>query len=125
MQFGIIIALIVMAAIIVVAGILTGIALKDKIVERLKKWGVISEAVISKKKLTRWIAEAETNGQAVHLSVEELDALDEMEDDELVMADLKKNGKIGKVTRIKGEEGISQSLKNLLDEKDGMIIMEG
>lgn len=124
MQFGIIIAMLIIAVIILVAGLLTGSKLKAKVVERLKKWGVHSEAVIDKKRLTRWIAEAEKNGEATHLSVDQLDALDQMDDEELVMADLKKNGKIGKVTRIKGQEGLQKELGRFMDKNNGMVIME-
>ena len=124
MSLGIIIAMLVIAAVVSVVGLLTGIKLKEKVVERLKKWGVISEAVIDKKRLMRWIRDAEKNGENTHLSVDQLDALDQMGEDELVLADLKKNGKIGKVSRLKGDEGMHQSLSRFMDEHDGMIIME-
>lgn len=124
MPLGIIIAMLVIAAVVTIVGLLTGMKLKEKVVERLKKWGVISEAVIDKKRLITWIRNAEKNGETTHLSVDQLDALDKMGDDELVLADLKKNGKIGKVSRLKGEEGMHQNLRQFMEEHDGMIIME-
>ena len=124
MSLGIIIAMLVIAAVVTIVGLLTGMKLKEKVVERLKKWGVISEAVIDKKRLITWIRNAENNGETTHLSVDQLDALDKMGDDELVLADLKKNGKIGKVSRLKGEEGMHQNLRQFMEEHDGMIIME-
>ena len=124
MSLGIIIAMLVIAAVVTIVGLLTGMKLKEKVVERLKKWGVISEAVIDKKRLMRWIQDAEKNGENTHLSVDQLDALDKMGDDELVLADLKKNGQIGKVSRLKGEEGMHQNLRRFMEEHDGMISME-
>ena len=124
MSLGIIIAMLVIAAVVTIVGLLTGMKLKEKVVERLKKWGVISEAVIDKKRLITWIRNAEKNGENTHLSVDQLDALDKMEEDELVLADLKKNGKIGKVSRLKGDEGMHQNLRRFMEEHDGMIIME-
>ena len=124
MSLGIIIAMLVIAAVVTIVGLLTGMKLKEKVVERLKKWGVISEAVIDKKRLMRWIQDAEKNGENTHLSVDQLDALDKMGEDELVLADLKKNGKIGKVSRLKGEKGMHQNLRRFMEEHDGMIIME-
>ena len=124
MSLGIIIAMLVIAAVVTIVGLLTGMKLKEKVVERLKKWGVISEAVIDKKRLITWIRNAEKNGETTHLFVDQLDALDKMGDDELVLADLKKNGKIGKVSRLKGEEGMHQNLRQFMEEHDGMIIME-
>ena len=59
MSLGIIIAMLVIAAVVTIVGLLTGMKLKEKVVERLKKWGVISEAVIDKKRLMRWIQDAE------------------------------------------------------------------
>ena len=109
MSLGIIIAMLVIAAVVTIVGLLTGMKLKEKVVERLKKWGVISEAVIDKKRLITWIRNAEKNGETTH---------------ELVLADLKKNGKIGKVSRLKGEEGMHQNLRQFMEEHDGMIIME-
>ena len=123
MSLGIIIAMLVIAAAVTIVGLLTGMKLKEKVVERLKKWGVISEAVIDKKRLMRWIQDAEKNGENTHLSVDQLDALDKMGEDELVLADLKKNGKIGKVSRLKGEKGMHQNLRRFREEHDGMIIM--
>ena len=124
MSLGIIIAMLVIAAVVTIVGLLTGMKLKEKVVERLKKWGVISEAVIDKKRLITWIRNAEKNGETTHLSVDQLDALDKMGDDELVLADLKKNGKIGKVSRLKGEEVMHQNMRQFMEEHDGMIIME-
>ena len=108
MSLGIIIAMLVIAAVVTIVGLLTGMKLKEKVVERLKKWGVISEAVIDKKRLITWIRNAEKNGETTHLSVDQLDALDKMGDDELVLADLKKNGKIGKVSRLKEKKGCTR-----------------
>ena len=90
MSLGIIIAMLVIAAVVTIVGLLTGMKLKEKVVERLKKWGVISEAVIDKKRLITWIRNAEKNGETTHLSVDQLDALDK------IAADLRElSGRMG------------------------------
>lgn len=112
--------MIVLAVLLLLVGIITGKILKKKILERLKIKGVDGIVTIEVGSLKDYVEQAHPKT----FTAEDLDALDEMDEDDIIMMDKKTDGSYGAVYRIHSDDGLSDNLRKAYQQNDGIMIFE-
>lgn len=112
--------MIALAVLMLIVGVITGKILKKKILERLGIKGVDGEITISAGGLKEYIEQAHPKT----FTKDDLDALSKMDDDDIIMIDKKKDGSYGDIHRIHSNDGMSDSLRDIYRQNDGIMVFE-